>query len=131
MTASVLSTAALAQTPNLSHTTSGSDVRWKNGCLAPLNSKGEAMDVPPECNDKQIATSEATVASYMASHGSGGGNRAATLTKKGHGTFGVVWKTDCIAESNRRGKATVPASTCNDTEIAVPTRMGKDDRKNA
>jgi hypothetical protein len=35
---SVLSTAALAETPNLRHTASGHEVRWKTGCLAQFNS---------------------------------------------------------------------------------------------
>jgi hypothetical protein len=127
---SVLSTAALAETPNLSHTASGHEVRWKNGCLAQFNSKGEAMYFTPECDDKQITKSESTVASYIASHkssgGSGGGNKNATLSKKGDGTFEVVWKTDCIADFNKKGEATFLASTCDDTEIAASTKMVKD-----
>ena len=123
---SMLSTAALAETPKLSHTASGHEVRWKNGCLAQFNAKGEAMYFTPECDDKQIAASEATVASYISSHGSGGGNKNATLSKKGDGTFEVVWKTDCIADFNKKGEATFLASTCDDTEIAASTKMVKD-----
>ena len=123
---SVLSTAALAETPKLSHTASGQEVRWKNGCLAQFNAKGEAMYFTPDCDDKQIATSEATVASNISSQGSGGGNKNATLSKKGDGTFEVVWKTDCIADFNKKGEATFLASTCDDTEIAASTKMVKD-----
>ena len=127
---SMLSTAALAETPNLSHTASGHEVRWKNGCLAQFNSKGEAMYFTPECDDTQIAKSETAVASYVASHkssgGSGGGNKNATLSRKGDGTFEVVWKTDCIADFNKKGEATFLASTCDDTEIAASTKMVKD-----
>jgi hypothetical protein len=122
----MLSTAAFAKTPKLSHTASGHEVRWKNGCLAQFNSNGEAMYFTPECDDKQIAKSEATVASYIASHGSGGGTRNATLSRKGDGTFEVVWKTDCIADFNKKGEATFLASTCDDTEIAASTKMVKD-----
>jgi hypothetical protein len=126
---SVLSTAALAETPKLSHTASGHEVRWKNGCLAQFNAKGEAMYFTPDCDDKQIATSEATVASNISSQGSGG-NKNATLSKKGDGTFEVVWKTDCIADFNKKGEATFLASTCDVTEIAAQTKMVKDDMKN-
>ena len=126
----MLSTVAFAETPNLSHTASGHEVRWKNGCLAQFNSKGEAMFFTPECDDTQIAKSETAVASYVASHkssgGSGGGNKNATLSRKGDGTFEVVWKTDCIADFNKKGEATFLASTCDDTEIAVSTKMVKD-----
>ena len=126
----MLSTVAFAETPNLSHTASGHEVRWKNGCLAQFNSKGEAMFFTPECDDTQIAKSETAVASYVASHkssgGSGGGNKNATLSRKGDGTFEVVWKTDCIAGFNKKGEATFLASTCDDTEIAVSTKMVKD-----
>ena len=127
---SMLSTAAFAETPKLSHTASGHEVRWKNGCLAQFNSKGQVMYFTPECDDKQIAKSESTVASYIASHkssgGSGGGNKNATLSRKGDGTFEVVWKTDCIADFNKKGEATFLASTCDDTEIAASTKMVKD-----
>ena len=127
---SMLSTTALAETPKLSHTASGHEVRWKNGCLAQFNAKGEAMYFTPDCDDKQIATSEATVASNISSQGSGGGNKNATLSKKGDGTFEVVWKTDCIADFNKKGEATFLASTCDVTEIAAQTKMVKDDMKN-
>jgi hypothetical protein len=131
---SVLSTAAFAETPNLSHTASGHEVRWKNGCLAQYNSKGQATYYTPECDDKQIAKSESIVASYISSHKStgtsGSGNKNATLSKKGDGTFEVVWKTDCIADFNKRGEATFLASTCDDNEIAASTKMVKDYIKN-
>jgi hypothetical protein len=127
---SMLSTAAFAETPKLSHTASGYEVRWKNGCLAQYNSKGQAMYFTPECDDKQIAQSESTVASYISSQkstgASGSGNKNATLTKKGDGTFEVVWKTDCIADFNKRGEATFLASTCDDNEIEASTKMVKD-----
>lgn len=126
---SVLSTAALAGTPKQSHTASGHEARWKNGCLAQLNSKGEAMFFTPDCDDKQIATSEATVAPYISSHGSSSGNRNATLSQKGDGTFGLVWQTDCIADFNKKGEATLLASTCDDTEITASVKMVKDDIK--
>ena len=126
---SVLSTAALAETPKLSHTASGHEVRWKNGCLAQFNAKGEAMYFTPDCDDKQIATSEATVAPYISSHGSSSGTKNATLSKKGDGTFGVVWQTDCIADFNKKGSATFLTSPCDDTEITASAKMVKDDIK--
>ena len=88
------------------------------------------MYFTPERDDKQIAKSESTVASYIASHkssgGSGGGNKNATLSRKGDGTFEVVWKTGCIADFNKKGEASFLASTCDDTEIAASTKMLKD-----
>ena len=130
LTGAVMATAAFAEAPNLSHTASGHEVRWKNGCLAQYNSKGQATNYTPECDDKQIAKSESVVASYVSTHkstgASGTGNKNVTLSKKGDGTFEVVWKTDCIADFNKRGEATFLASTCDDNEIAASTKMVKD-----
>ena len=61
-------TLAFAEVPRLSHTASGHEVRWTNGCFGQYNPQGEATYFSAECNDKKIEKSNALVKLYVSLH---------------------------------------------------------------
>ena len=63
-------TPAFAEVPQVSHTASGHEVRWTNGCFGQFNLQGEATYFSPECNDKKIEKSQRSgEALHLASQG--------------------------------------------------------------
>jgi predicted metal-binding protein len=133
--AAAFGTTAAAEVAKMMHHDNGHEAVYSNGCVVAFRSDGEYYENTEVCTDKQIDAAKGLMVLYLAAHknssksgsttSSGSTNKNAKLTKKGDGTFEVVWKTDCIADFNKKGEATFLASTCDDNEIATSTSMVK------
>jgi hypothetical protein len=127
-------TPAFAEIPQLSHTASGHEVRWTNGCFGQYNPKGEATYFSAECNDKKIEKSNALVRLYIELHKGKSHNdhvehKGGSVQRLQSGGYEVTWQSDCFAQFNSYGQAMSYSEGCDDTEIAKSSRLVADYRR--
>jgi hypothetical protein len=127
-------TPAFAEVPQVSHTASGHEVRWTNGCFGQYNPQGEATYFSPECNDKKIEKSNALVKLYVSLHkgkkfDEAVEHKGGSVQRLQNGGFEVTWQSDCFAQFNSHGQAMSYSEGCDDTEIAKSSRLVADFRR--
>jgi hypothetical protein len=125
---------ALAEVPQVSHTASGHEVRWTNGCFAQYNSRGEAMYFSSECNDKKVEKSNALVKLYVLlhkgkKHDDYVEHKGGSVQRLQNGGYEVTWQSDCFAQYNYHGQAMSYSEGCDDQEIAKSSRLVSDYRR--
>jgi hypothetical protein len=127
-------TPAFAEVPQLSHTASGHEVRWTNGCFGQYNPQGEATYFSPECNDKKIEKSNALVKLYVLlhkgkKHDDYVEHKGGSVQRLQNGGYEVTWQSDCFAQFNHHGQAMSYSEGCDDEEIAKSSRLVADYRR--
>ena len=127
-------TPAYAEVPQVSHTASGHEVRWTNGCFEQFNFQGQATYISPECNDKKIEKSHALVKLYISlhkgkKHDDYVDHKGGSVQRLQNGGFEVTWQSDCFAQYNHHGQAMSYSEGCDDEEIAKSSRLVADYRR--
>jgi hypothetical protein len=127
-------TPAFAEVPQLSHTASGHEVRWTNGCFGQYNPQGDATYFSSECNDRKIEKSNALVKLYVLlhkgkKHDDYVEHKGGSVQRLQNGGYEVTWQSDCFAQFNHHGQALSYGEGCDDTEIAKSSRLVADFRR--
>jgi hypothetical protein len=125
---------ALAEIPQVSHTASGHEVRWKNGCFTQFNPQGQSTYNGDQCTTKQVEKSAALVRIYIALHKDKRhddyvDHKGASLVRLQDGGYEVIWQSNCFALYNHYGQAMHYSRGCDDVEIAKSSRIVSDYRR--